>query len=78
MVDGFGAVGSRLRPNYDVDGLLRVQCNGWSRFHRLAWNHFKFPTTQNFGQYYPKFHPGETLTNARARPATEWKECVLR
>src|SRR6267378_4142084 len=47
-------------------------------FDGLAWNYFKSPAAQNFGQHNPKLHPGKALANAGPWPTAKRKESILR
>ena len=65
-------------PNYHLDRFLGAQCHRCFRFHCLAWNYFKSPTAQNFGQHNSKLHPGEAFANAGSWPTAKRKESILR
>ena len=73
-----GRAGSASLPNYHLDRFLGAQCHRCFRFHCLAWNYFKSPTAQNFGQHNSKLHPGEAFANAGSWPTAKRKESILR
>jgi hypothetical protein len=63
----FNAAQEYLRPplpDNHLDWPFWTQGDRCFRFYRLAWNYFKSPAAQNFGQHNPKLHPGKALANA--------------